>query len=169
MRDIEATLERSLAADAALLPPRAALGAVMLYHGREKLAAQTRSAAAGGFESLGLRPAGFWSAAVGVAEACAGVLAAAGLFTRPAALAVLVTQAVAIAKVHAKKGFAATKGGYEFNMALMAMATQLLMAGPGRYSLHSLLTCSLRRRSAARWFRPFARGRTALRTLALLR
>jgi len=79
--------------------------------------------------------------ATGTAEVFAGACALLGFLTRPAALAVLVTQAVAIAKVHAKNGFDITKGGYEFNVALMAIAAGLLVAGPGMFSLHEELEC----------------------------
>jgi putative oxidoreductase len=123
--------------DAGLLGPRAMLGATMLYHGVEKLRAPEQ--AAGQFESLGIEPAGFWARATAVAEAGAGVLMLAGWLVRPAALAVLVTQAMAIRKVHGPKGFAAHRGGYEFNLGLMATAAAMLLGGPGRFSLSRLL------------------------------
>jgi putative oxidoreductase len=123
--------------DAGLLGPRAMLGATMLYHGVEKLRAPEQ--AAGQFESLGIKPAGFWARATAIAEAGAGALMLAGWLVRPAALAVLVTQAMAIRKVHGPKGFAAHRGGYEFNLGLMATAAAMLLGGPGRFSLSRLL------------------------------
>lgn len=137
--------------DLALLPTRAALGATMLYHGIDKLRAHGRTT--GMFESMGIRPAGFWARATAVAETFAGAAAVTGLLIRPAALAVLVTQAVAISKVHAPKGFSITKGGYEFNVALMAIATGLLLAGPGRYSGHHALSRTAPETLTARLFR----------------
>ena|SRR5215831_5282320 len=89
--------------DAGLLAPRAALGATMLYHGVEKLRDPSEATVA--FGGLGFRPAGFWARATGIAEAAAGALALAGVLVRPTALAVLVTQAVAIGKVHAPRAF----------------------------------------------------------------
>ena len=56
--------------------------------------------------------------ATGIAEAAAGVLSLLGFLTRPAAIAVLVTQAVAVAKVHAPRGYMVTKGGFEYNAAV---------------------------------------------------
>jgi putative oxidoreductase len=158
---------RAPAKDAALISNRSALAATMLHHGREKLAPETRPAAAQAFESLGIRPGRFWALATGVAETCAGALALAGILTRPAALAVLVTQGVAIAKVHRPKGFPVTKGGYEFNLALMAMAAGLLVAGPGRYSLHAAVMRVLQRRGMRGAFFRRRPGR-ALRVLELL-
>jgi putative oxidoreductase len=156
---------QAVSKDLALLPPRAALAATMLHHGREKLQAQTRQQAGEAFEGLGIRPGHFWALATGVAEACAGAFALAGILTRAAAVAVLVTQGVAIAKVHRPKGFAITKGGYEFNLALIAMATELLVGGPGRYSLHGLATRLARPRRGF-WARLFTRQ--PARTLRLL-
>ena len=79
----------------------------------------------------------------------------AGWLVRPAALAVLVTQAMAIKKVHGAKGFATHRGGYEFNLGLMATAAAMLLGGPGRYSLSALL----RRATAPRGLRRFVPGR----------
>ena len=113
------------------------LGATMLYHGVEKLRAPEQATAQ--FEKLGIKPAGFWARATAIAEAGAGVLMLAGWLVRPAALAVLVTQATAIKKVHGPKGFATHRGGYEFNLGLMATAAALLLGGPGRFSLARVL------------------------------
>jgi putative oxidoreductase len=132
------------------------LGATMLYHGVEKLRAPEQAAAQ--FDHLGIKPAGFWARATAIAEAGAGVLALAGWFVRPAALAVLVTQAVAIKKVHGPKGFAAHRGGYEFNLGLMATAAAMLLAGPGRYSLSRLRARATEPRGW-RAFIPFRRRR----------
>jgi len=127
--------------DAGFLPIRAALGASMVYHGLGKLKDESREQHGQMFEQMGIRPGKAWSIATGVTEVFAGASAFLGIFTRPAALAVLVTQAVAIAKVHAKNGYDVTKGGYEFNVALMAIAAGLLVAGPGLFSVHEELEC----------------------------
>jgi putative oxidoreductase len=136
--------------DLALVPTRAALGAAMLYHGVDKLKGANREQAAQFFESTGIRPGHLWARATGIAEATAGVLSVLGLLTRPAAVAILVTQAVAIAKVHAPRGFSTTKGGYEYNLALMAIAAALLVAGPGRFSTHEVLERATDRRGPLR-------------------
>jgi putative oxidoreductase len=125
--------------DAALLPVRAALGGTMLYHGLGKLKDEGREQHAQYFEQIGIRPGKTLAVATGIAEVFAGASALLGFLTRPAALAVLVTQAVAISKVHAQKGFDVTKGGFEYNLALIAIAAGLLLAGPGVFSVHEAL------------------------------
>src|SRR3954467_6720992 len=101
--------------EAALMPPRAALGVSMLYHGMGKLREGAPEQVGGWFESIGLRPGKHLAVATGIAEMFAGVGALIGLGTRPAALAVVVMQAFALGKVHAPKGFDITNGGYEYN------------------------------------------------------
>ena len=122
--------------EVALIPPRAALGASMVYHGLGKLRSGAPEQTGQFFESVGLRPGKQLAIAAGIAEVFAGAGAILGLWTRPAALAVLVTQAVAVAKVHAKNGFEISKGGFEYNLALMCIAAALLIAGPGQFSAH---------------------------------
>ena len=56
---------------------------------------------------------------------------------------------MAIAKVHASKGFDNLKGGYEFNLSLMAAALGLLLGGPGKLSVHQ----AVRPRTGRRWLR----------------
>ena len=42
---------------------------------------------------------------------------------------------VAIALVHWPRGFWATKGGYEFNLSILAGIAAIALTGPGAYSL----------------------------------
>jgi putative oxidoreductase len=133
------------AKELAFVPARASLGASMLYHGAQKLRGDGLQQTAGMFEGLGLKPGRTWASLAGVAEVFAGASAILGLGTRLGALAVLVTQGVAIAKVHRGKGFSNTAGGWEFNVALMAVALALLVAGPGTYSAHEAVERRLER------------------------
>ena len=137
----------------ALIPPRAALGASMVYHGLGKLRGDAPRQAGKNFEQMGLRPGKHLAVATGIAEVFAGGAAILGLWTRPAALAVLVTQAVAVGKVHARNGFDVTKGGYEFNIALMCIAAMLLVSGPGLFSTHEGLERLAEGRGAKKWLR----------------
>jgi putative oxidoreductase len=122
--------------DLGAVPVRVALGATLLYHGASKLRRDGAAQAAGFFEQLGIRPGRTWATLTGLAEVAAGATTILGIATRLGALAVIATQAVAIAKVHRGKGFDNTAGGWEFNALLIAVALGLLTAGPGTASLH---------------------------------
>src|ERR1700722_2949656 len=111
----------------ALLVMRLALGAVMVGHGYQKVF--------GGLHhhvqfvtSLGL-PA--WSAYLSAfAEFFGGLLVLLGLFTRVAAFAICIDLSGAIAKVHFHNGLTGN-GGYEFPLALAALAFALVFFGGG--------------------------------------
>jgi len=126
-----------------LLALRVALGLVFLGHGAQKafgaFGGPGFAGATGFIGSLGFRPARFWAGLAVGGELLAGALFVLGLFTPLAALLVLGTMAVAIAKVHGPKGFFAQNGGYEYNLVLIYAALALLLAGPGTYSLDHLL------------------------------
>ena len=77
--------------------------------------------------------------ASGLAELGGGVALAAGLFTRPAALAVAFNMGVATYKAHWKNGFYG-QGGYEFSLLLGTVALSLCLTGPGRLSVDRLLS-----------------------------
>jgi putative oxidoreductase len=122
---------------AAHVPVRAALGASMLYHGIEKLRGPEKTGQM--FQSLGFANGKSWAVAAGAAEIFAGLSALLGVLTRPAALAVIATQLVAIAKVHGRNGYDITKGGFEYNLALIGIAAVMLIDGPGRFSLYEVM------------------------------
>src|SRR6202166_2582642 len=111
----------------ALFVMRLALGAIILDHGYHKVF--------GGLHhhvqlvtSLGL-PA--WSAYLSsFTEFFGGILVLIGLFTRVAAFAICINMCVAIAKVHLHNGLMGN-GGYEFPLALAALAFALVFFGGG--------------------------------------
>lgn len=119
----------------------------MLYHGYSKLTRKGAGETGQFFEQVGVRPGRPWAVATGIAETVAGILAVTGIATRPAALAILVTQGMAIQKVHKSKGFSNAQGGFEFNLSLMAIAAGLLLSGPGRVSVHRGLRRRMNRKS----------------------
>lgn len=151
---------------AAMVPARTALGSSMIFHGVGKLRAPEPAGQA--FHGMGVRPGKPMAIAAGLAEVFAGVGAVLGVWTRPAALAVLVTQAVAIWKVHGSKGFDITKGGFEYNATLMAIAAGLLLAGPGAFSVHEALEHAVQGTGARRLYRK-ARPGPLLRFIKLLK
>ena len=111
-----------------LLALRLALGAVMIAHGYQKVF--------GGMPQfmqmlshMGI-PAwmGYLTAA---AEFGGGILVVVGFLTRFAAFAIFIDMLVAIGKVHLPHGFFAKNGGFEFPMALAAIAFSLILTGGG--------------------------------------
>ena len=115
----------------ALLVLRLTLGAVMVGHGYHKVF--------GGLhhhvqfvQSLGLPG---WSAYLSAfAEFFGGLLLIVGLFTRAAAFAICIDMCVAIAKVHFRNGLMG-EHGYEFPLALAAIAFALVFFGGGAIAL----------------------------------
>jgi putative oxidoreductase len=118
----------------ALLVLRIVLGAIMIAHGYGKVF--------GGFSHVRdmVQHLGFpgWMAyVVAGTEFFGGILVIAGLCTRCAALAILINMSVAIAKVHWKNGLLGN-GGYQFPLALAAIAFALVFFGSGPMAFDSL-------------------------------
>src|SRR4051812_26894821 len=86
--------------NAALVPLRASLAATLAYHGLQKLKGEGPQQTAQMMEQINIRPAKPAAIGLGLTELLAGVSALAGIATRPAALAVLASQSIAIWKVH---------------------------------------------------------------------
>lgn len=127
-------------------------GALMAGHGVQKVSTRLGGrgvdATAAGFDAMGLRPGRHHAIAAGVTEAFAGVASVLGVWTPAASAATTGTMTVAIAKVHGRNGPWITKGGYEYNATLLAVAFALAAAGPGALALDGVLT---RRRTGLGW------------------
>ena len=126
-----------------LLILRVVMGLTLAAHGSQKLFGSFEGPGPAGttgmFTKLGFR----WPAAMalmaGAAEFLGGVLFAAGLLTPFAAIALIVVMLNAIITVHWQKGFFVTAGGYEYNLAIIAIATAVSAIGPGADSLDDAL------------------------------
>jgi putative oxidoreductase len=108
-----------------LLILRVVVGAAMIAHGSHKV-----------FGGMGVHvkmvtgigmPA-FMAYVSAYAEFIGGMLLVAGLLTRIAAIAICINMMVAVLKVHLHQGFV---GGYEYPLALSAMAFTVMCFGPG--------------------------------------
>src|ERR687885_2633073 len=123
----------------ALLILRIVVGVLFMGHGAQKLFGVFGGPGPAGFagwlQGLGLRPARVWAIVAGLCEFGGGLLFALGLVTLIAALALLAVMLTAVATVHWTKGLWVTKGGYEYNLVLSAVAAALALAGPGLYAL----------------------------------
>ena len=118
----------------ALLVLRLVLGAVMLGHSYPKVWGGEHQYV-GYISGLGLPG---WSAYFSIAaEFGGGLLLVLGLYTRVAALAVLVDMIVAIWKQHWPHGFLG-QGGYQLPLALAAIAFALIFFGGGPIALDSV-------------------------------
>jgi putative oxidoreductase len=127
---------------------RVALGVVFFAHGAQKtfgwFGGHGLSATIGGFRQMNVPPAA--TALAAFIECFGGLALIIGFLARPAALGLIPVMLVAIAKVHGKHGFflnfAMTPGkghGYEFNLALIAMALSILIGGAGALSIDRLI------------------------------
>ncbi len=118
----------------ALLLLRLVLATVMIAHGSQKVF--------GGMPRFQTMVAGIgfpaWMAYLSAAaEFGGGILVLLGLLTRFAAFAIAIDLMVAIVKIHAKAGLRGP-GGFEFPMAVAAIAFALIFFGAGPISLDSI-------------------------------
>ena len=120
---------------------RLALGPIMFAHGAQKIfgawGGKGFSAWLASPAPFDLQPAWAWMAAAAFSEFLGGALIMLGLFTRVGALFVAIVMAVAIFGVHWPRGFFINSGGFEFPLALLAMAVSLLFTGGGMASIDS--------------------------------
>ena len=122
----------------ALVVMRLALGAVMLAHGYQNLFRHLHDHVHF-VTSLGM-PA--WLGYVSsLTEFLGALFILAGFFTRPAALALCIDLLVAIGKVHWRNGLMGSPDhpGFEFPLALTALAFALIFFGAGPISLDHVL------------------------------
>lgn len=125
-----------------LLLIRAVFGLSLAAHGAQKLFGwfdgHGPRGTATGFSHLRYRAPLLMALAAGVGEV-SGVLFALGLATPLAALAITVVMINAIATVHWTKGFWLSRGGYEYNLKILAVALGVVVTGPGQFSLDALI------------------------------
>ena len=121
---------------------RAALGAILIPHGMQKLFGAFGGMGLAGnaalFERIGYTPGMFWGTLVGGTELIGGILLVLGLFTRFAAAAVLIFM---IAAVHftSAKGFFWNNGGSEYALLIGVCALFFLIRGSGKCSLDRMI------------------------------
>lgn len=123
----------------ALLLIRATLGLFMAGHGAQKLfgwfGGPGIEGTTGVMESLGLKPGKQWAILGGASEFGGGVLTLLGLLNPLGLLGVIGAMSVATTKVHWNNPIWVTEGGAEFPVTNAAVATALMMTGPGKLSL----------------------------------
>jgi putative oxidoreductase len=130
---------------------RLGTGGLLAGHGLQKLGklgGDGLEATAAGFEHMGFRPGRPYATAAAVTEAVGGTLVAAGLLTPLGAAMTTGVMTVAIGKVHGKNGLWITKGGMEYNLAIIATVLAITESGPGHLALDGLIT---KRRKGIGW------------------
>ena len=130
-----------------LLILRLVVGLTLAGHGAQKVfswfGGSGISGWAGMVQKLRIRPALPWAWMAALAELVGGLLVALGFLSPLGSLAIVGSMLVAIALVHWSRGFWVTKGGYEFNLLIVAAVMALALTGPGRYSLDQALGITL--------------------------
>jgi putative oxidoreductase len=129
--------------DLALLILRGTLGTLMAGHGAQKLfgwfGGGGLKGTAGFMEHLNLKPGKQWATLASASEFGGGVLTAVGLLNPVGELSILGSMGMATATAHRGKPIWVTSGGAELPVMNMAIATALMAAGPGKFSLDNAL------------------------------
>jgi putative oxidoreductase len=129
--------------DLGLLIIRVVIGVSFVGHGAQKLfgwfGGYGLKGTGGWMDSLGLKPGVTMALIAGLAEFIGGILFLLGLLTPIAGILIAATMLVAIVKVHYSNGYWSTQNGYEYNLALLAVAIGLALMGPGKYALDAML------------------------------
>ena len=101
----------------------------MIVHGWPKIKDIKGTAA---WRGETFKPGIVWAAAVSVAEFVGGIFLVAGLLTQIVSFILAIQFIVIILAMNLPKGF---KGGYEFDLLILAATLALLVLGGGHYSL----------------------------------
>ncbi len=125
-----------------LLVLRLVIGLVVAAHGAQKLfgwwGGPGMTGWTGAMTRMRIRPAAAWAWMSALAELGGGLLFALGFLSPLGSMAIAGSMLVAIALVHLPKGFWVSKGGYEFNLSLIAVVIAIALTGPGALSLDAL-------------------------------
>lgn len=133
------------------LPTRLALGGIFIAHGAQKVfgawGGQGLNAFIANPAPYGwMRPSWLWMGAAAFAELVGGAMVLIGLLTRLGAFSLAFTMAIAILGVHWGQFFnTKVSSGFEYPLALFAMAFALLISGGGQVSIDQKLASSRRR------------------------
>ena len=122
------------------VPIRLGLAAVMIGHGSQKVLGAFggpgfKAFTAGTAPFSFMRPAWLWLGAAALFELVGGFLVGMGFLTRIGAFFIACNMLTAVTGVHWPNGFFASNRGYEYPMALLAMALALLIGGGGQASV----------------------------------
>ncbi len=121
---------------------RVVVGGVFVAHGLQKLSGSFGGNGLAGTEKImegtNMYPVKANALAVAAAETVGGAALALGVATPLAATGLIATMITAIRKAHLRNGFFNSKGGYEFNVTLMAATVAAVADGPGALSVDAV-------------------------------
>jgi putative oxidoreductase len=130
-----------------LLILRLVLGLTVAGHGAQKLfgwwGGSGMTGWTGAMTRMRIRPAAPWAWMSALAEFAGGLMVALGFLNPLGSFALAGSMLVAVILVHWPKGFWVGKGGYEYNLLILATAAAIAIAGPGAYSLDAALRIQL--------------------------
>lgn len=122
---------------------RLVVGSLLAGHGAQKLfgsfGGPGLEGTSGWLESLGFRPGKPWATLAGASEFGGGTLTALGLLNPLGPLGIIAAMSMATTKAHWGRPIWVTEGGAELPVTNMAVATALMLNGPGKYSLDRAL------------------------------
>ncbi len=125
-----------------LLVLRLVVGLIVAAHGAQKLfgwwGGPGMAGWTGAMTRMRMRPPAAWAWMSALAELGGGILFAVGFLSPLGSMAIAGSMLVAIALVHLPKGFWVAKGGFEFNLSLLAAVVAIALTGPGALSLDAL-------------------------------
>lgn len=130
---------------------RLTVGGLLAGHGAQKLFGWFGGHGLEGttqwIDSMHLRPPRFWAQAAGTSEFAGGLLTMLGFLNPVGPLMVMGSMLMAWVKVHVGKPIWVSAGGAELPLTNIAAAFALMLVGPGRISIDSILGIRL-----PRWF-----------------
>lgn len=129
--------------DLGFLIARLVIGLLIAAHGAQKLfgwfGGHGLQATGEFFGKLGFRPGRLYATSAGLGELVSGLLIALGFLGPVGPAILLAVMIVAAISVHWRNGLFATTNGIELPLLYGTAAVRFALAGPGRYSLDSLL------------------------------
>ena len=122
---------------------RLVVGSVFAVHGLQKLTGEFDGPGLAGTEKMmeatRMYPARRNALFVALGETLSGLGIILGIATPLSVGIATATMATAVRKVHGRNGFMNSKGGYEFNLTLVAAAAALTVDGPGPISVDAVV------------------------------